>query len=171
MVDDHSRIRVGDQEVGLIGLKQSIEEVAESFADKPDDEVQNVLIERLSKKNYIPSSARNDYGKAFVREFRKYLGQPYEETSQDSLRIVVVGPGCSQCDRLEQVVMQILTELQLPASLEHVTDIKEMAKYGFVRTPALVINEKVVAMGTVPPAKKIKEWLTEAQSQVANLLP
>ncbi len=56
--------------------------------------------------------------------------------------------------------MQVLSELGLGASLEHVTGIKEMAKYGFVSTPALVINGKIVAMGTVPPARKIKEWLT-----------
>jgi small redox-active disulfide protein 2 len=171
MADDHRRIRVGDDEVGLIGLKQAIEEIAEAFADKADEEVRDALIERLSKKNYIPSSARKDYGKAFVRGFKKFLGQPYEEPANDSLRIVVLGPGCSQCDRLEQTVMQVLTELDLPASLEHVKEIKEMAKYGFVRTPALVINEKVVAMGTVPPAKKIREWLTQAQAQVANSLP
>jgi small redox-active disulfide protein 2 len=162
MADDHSRIRIGEHEVGLIGLKQAIEEIAESHAQETDDEVQKNLIERLSKKNYIPSSARKDYGKAFVREFRKFIGQPYEKGSQGPLRIVVIGPGCSQCNRLEQVVMQVLNEMALPASLEHVTDIKEMAKYGLVRTPALVINEKVVAMGTLPSAKTIKEWLTEA---------
>jgi small redox-active disulfide protein 2 len=162
MADDHSRIRVGEHEVGLIGLKQAIEEIAESHAQETDEEVRDALIEMLSKKNYIPSSARKDYGKAFVREFRKFIGQPYEEDSEGPLRIVVIGPGCSQCSRLEQVVMQLLNEMALPASLEHVTDVKEMAKYGYVRTPALVINEKVMAMGTVPSVKKIKEWLTEA---------
>jgi small redox-active disulfide protein 2 len=161
MADDHSRIRVGDHEVGLIGLNQAIEEIAQSYSDKTDEEVQDALVERLSKKNYIPSSAREDYGKAFVREFRKSLGQPHEEASEGPLRIVVLGPGCFQCDRLEQTVMRVLNEMALPASLEHVTDIKEMAKYGFVRTPALIIKGKVVAKGTVPSVKKIKEWLIE----------
>lgn len=161
MADDHSRIRVGDHEVGLIGLKQAIDEITKSHADKPDEEVQETLIERLSKKNYIPGSARREYGKAFVREFRKFLGQPYEEASEESLRIVVLGPGCFQCNGLEQTVMRVLNEMALPASLEHVTDIKQMAEYGFVRTPALVINGKIVAMGTVPSEKQIKEWVTE----------
>jgi small redox-active disulfide protein 2 len=163
MADDHSRIRVGDHEVGLMGLKQAIEEIACTHSDKTDEEIRDALIERLSKKNYIPGSARNDYGKAFLREFRKFLGQPHEEAANDSLRIVVLGPGCSQCNRLEQTVMEVLNEIDLPASLEHVTDIKEMAKYGFVRTPALVVNGKIVATGTVPPLKKIKEWLTETE--------
>jgi hypothetical protein len=53
-----------------------------------------------------------------------------------------------------------LAEMGLPASVEHVIDIKEIANYGFVGTPALVINGKVVASGTVPTAKKVTEWLT-----------
>ena len=73
------------------------------------------------------------------------------------LRIVVLGTGCSQCNRLEQTVMQALNEMALVASLEHVTDIKEIANYGFVGTPALVINGKVVASGTMcRPRKKLR---------------
>lgn len=64
--------------------------------------------------------------------------------------------------------MQALSELGLPASFEHVTDIKEMAAYGFVQTPALIINGRVLAKGTLPSVKKIKEWLIEAnRSQAA----
>ncbi len=162
MADDHSRIRVGDYEVGLMGLEAGIQEIAESHAEKTDYEVANLLLERLSKKNYIPNSARKDYGKAFVREFRRFLGQPYEEDPAKGLNIVVLGPGCSQCNKLEQVVMQVLSEMGLGASLEHVTDLKEIAKYGFLRTPALVINGTVVVSGTVPNAKKVLEWLTQA---------
>jgi small redox-active disulfide protein 2 len=162
MADDHSRIRIGEHEVGLIGLRRAIEEIAQSYANKTDEQVQDALTERLSKKNYIPSSARKDYGKAFVREFRKFLGQPHEEAVQSSLNILVLGPGCSQCNRLEQTVMQALNEMALPASVEHVTDIKEMARYGFIPTPALIINGKVVTKGTVPSVKKIKEWFAAA---------
>lgn len=162
MADDSSQIWVGDHEVGLIGLKEAIEEIAQSHGERNDEEVQQALLERLSKKNYIPGSARPDYGNAFLREFRKFLGQAYEDVGNKGLRIVVLGPGCSQCNRLEQVVMQVLSEMGLGASLEHVTDIKEIAKYGFLRTPALVINGTVVASGAVPPAKRVMEWLTQA---------
>ncbi len=162
MTDDHSRIRVGDYEVGLIGLRRAMEEIAGSHAERQDREVQEALLERLSKKNYIPTSARRDYGTALVREFRKFKGQPYQDAEPKGLRIVVLGPGCSQCDRLEQTVMQVLTQMELPASLEHVTDIKEISKYGFVPTPALVINGIVVASGPAPSVKKVTEWITQA---------
>jgi small redox-active disulfide protein 2 len=140
-----------------------LKELAASHADKSDAEVERELLELLGKKNYIPSSSRKAYGEALVREFRKSLGQPYEPAAQGALRITVVGPGCSQCNRLEQVVMQVLSEMNVPASLDHVTDLKEMAKYGLVRTPALVINDRVVAMGAVPSAKKIKEWISATE--------
>jgi protein-disulfide isomerase len=58
--------------------------------------------------------------------------------------------------------MRALVELELPASPEHITDIKEMTKYGFVPTPALIINGKIVSKGTVPNIKNIKEWLNQA---------
>jgi small redox-active disulfide protein 2 len=162
MADDSSQIWVGEDKIGLRGLKESIAEIARSHADRTDGEIQDALLERLSEKNYIASCARKEYGVALLREFRKYLGQPYEEALGTSLRIVVLGPGCSQCNRLEQTVKQALTEMGLPASLEHVTDVKEMAKYGFVSTPALVINDKIVSRGTVPSVKNIKELLGKA---------
>jgi hypothetical protein len=70
--------------------------------------------------------------------------------------------GCAQCNSLEQTVMELLTELDLAASLDHVTDIKEIAQLGAMGVPALVINGKVVAVGKVPPRNQIKAWLIEA---------
>ena len=144
-----------------MGLKGAIEEVSRSHAGKTDEEIQQALLERLSRNNYIPSSARADYGRAFLREFRKSLGQPYEETETGGVSVVILGPGCSQCNRLEQLVMQVLSELALGASVEHVSDLKKIAEYGLVATPALVINGKIVARGTVPAARKIKQWFME----------
>lgn len=162
MDKDRIRIRVGDHEIGLIGLRQAIDEIAASHGTKPDEEVKEALLERLSARNYIPQSARQEYGGAFVREFRKFLGQPYEEPGEGPLNIIVLGPGCSQCDRLEQAVMQVLAEMELAAALEHVSDINEIATYGPMRMPALIVNGKVVAAGLIPSTKRIKEWLVEA---------
>ena len=135
MADDFTQIWVGEDKIGLRGLKGAIEEIARSHAERTDDEIKDVLLERLSEKNYIAGSARKEYGAAFLREFRKFLGQPYEEALGTSLRIVVLGPGCSQCNQLEQTAKQALSEMGLPASLEHVTDVKEMAKYRLCQHP------------------------------------
>jgi small redox-active disulfide protein 2 len=162
--DDHSRIRVGEHQVGIMGLPAAIEEVAQIPRDKTEEEIEQALLELLGRKNYIPGSARAEYGKAFLREFRKFLGRTYDEAVSDELSIVVLGPSCSQCNRLEQLVMQVLEEMGTGAALEHVTDIREIGRYGLVRTPALVVNGKIVAMGSVPSTKKIKELLTGAQT-------
>ncbi|AFM27980.1 thioredoxin family protein [Desulfomonile tiedjei] len=163
MADDGRQIWIGEDKIHIRGLDKAIEEIARTHSGSTDREIQDALLERLSEKNYMASCAIKEYGEAFLREFKRFLGQPCTETSRTSLRIEVLGPGCSQCNRLEQIVKQVLDEMALPASLEHIADMKEMAKYGLVRTPALVINEKVVAMGSVPPVKKIREWLTQSK--------
>ncbi|MHB8203709.1 MAG: thioredoxin family protein [Desulfomonilaceae bacterium] len=166
--DDVVRIRVADFDVGVIGLKKTIEEIAESSSDRADEEIQAVLLDRLSRKNYIPGSARTDYGKAFIREFRKFIGLPYEENAGGPISVVVVGPGCAECNRLEQSVMVALNELGIPASLDHITDMKEASKYGFIATPGLIINGEIVSGGTVPQINKIKEWLKQATNQTQS---
>jgi len=74
-------------------------------------------------------------------------------------QIKVLGQGCPSCDKLEQDLMAVMAELNLPADLEHVRDVKEIACYGVMGSPALVINGKVVAVGRVPSKSQLKEWL------------
>jgi small redox-active disulfide protein 2 len=159
--EDLTKIRINNQLIGIIGLKHVMEEMAEEYAERPDAEVQTALIKRLSRKNYIPNQAEEDYGKALLREFNKFLGRPYEEDVSEGLEIKVLGPGCARCDRLERELMEVLAEMNLLADLEHVRDIKEIGTYGVMGTPALVINGKVMCVGTVPTGEKIKEWLSE----------
>ena len=45
--------------------------------------------------------------------------------------------------------------------MRHVTDIKEIGKYGVMGTPALILNSEVKSVGRVPAKAKIKEWLGE----------
>ena len=73
---DITQVRIGQYGFGIIGIKRLMEELAETYTDKSDAEVKAVMVERLSKDNYIPTNVREDYGKAFVREFRKFLGSP-----------------------------------------------------------------------------------------------
>ena len=159
--DDVTRIRINEQSVGLVGLKYCLEGMAKEYAQRPEDEVQAELIKRLSKTNYIPEGAKEEYGKALLREFKKFLGKPCDEDVSQGLQIKVLGAGCAQCNRLEREVMEVLAEMNLVADVEHVTDIKEIGTYGVMGTPALIINGKVVSVGKVPPKEKIKERLSE----------
>jgi len=166
---DITQIKVGKHAVSIIGIKLLMAEMAQTHSDKSDEEVRNIMLERLGRDNYIPGPAKDDYGKAFVREFRKFMGQPFQEEASTDLDIKVLGPGCPECDRLEQVLMQLLADLQLPASIDHVRDLKEIAKYRVMGTPALMINGKVVSKGGFPPKEKIKKWLMEAAPGKVNV--
>ena len=89
------------------------------------------------------------------------MGKPYEEEVPGGVQIKVLGPGCPQCDGLEQELMQVMAEINLMADIEHVRDIKEIGKYGVMGTPALIINGKVKSVGKVPQKNKLIEWLSE----------
>lgn len=160
--DKITRIRINNNLIGIVGLTQVMEEMASTFASRPDDEIGMEMIRRLEVNNYIPRSARPVYTKALVREFRRYLGQPVEEEPGEGLCILVLGPGCARCTQMEIDVREVLAEMNLPGELQHVTDIREIGRYGVLGLPALVINDRVLSVGTIPHRNKIKEWLSEA---------
>lgn len=75
------------------------------------------------------------------------------------MNIKVLGPGCKNCQNLEANTKAALVESGKTADVEKVTDMVAIQKYGVMRTPALVIDEKVVVSGRVPKAKEITKWL------------
>jgi hypothetical protein len=158
--DDFMQIKVEKGAVGIMGLKQVMEEMAKDYGQKPDEEVQAELLNRLCKRNYIPDRVKDNYAKAFLREFKKFLGKPYEKEVSEELEIKVLGQGCARCDELERQLMEVMAEMNLAGDLEHVRDIKEIGKYGVMGTPALIINGKVMSVGSVPLKNKLIEWLT-----------
>jgi hypothetical protein len=159
-----TRINVGDFSVGIMGIVELMEEMTATHADKPDDEVRAHMLARLGEHNYIAHKAEDEYGRAFVRELRMFLGQAYTEDGPAGLDIKVLGVGCGQCDSLVKTIQEVLTELRFPVGVEHVTDIKEIARYGVMGSPALLINGKTVAVGSAPPRNRIKKWLQEASA-------
>jgi len=162
---DVAQIRVGDFTTGIIGLKSVLQEMAGEWAEKPDAQVAAELVERLSAKNYMSESAKVLYGMAFLREFKKFTGKPYEEAAPEQLEIKILGPGCANCDRLEREVMEAVSELDLPAGIDHVRDIQEIGKYGVMGSPALIINGKLKTVGRVPMKSELRKWLSEAKNK------
>jgi len=77
------------------------------------------------------------------------------------MKIEVLGPGCTNCKKLEQDVHNALAELKIEAEVVKVTDIKEFAKYGILMTPGLVINGKIYSSGKLPVAATLKRWIEE----------
>ena len=73
------------------------------------------------------------------------------------MRIKVLGPGCMNCRTLELRTLDALGQMNIQAGVEKVTDLDRIASYGVLRTPGLVIDEKLVWQGGVPSVDKIKE--------------
>ena len=157
---DYRLVLVGNTQVGLIGLKEIFDEL-KTQKDEPESVLKEMLVDRASKKNYIPDSIKEEYQKALFREFRKSLGEKVEEEKSSFLEVVILGPGCYSCNKLEQDVMAVLSETGIQAGLNHISDPNLIAQYGILPTPALIINGKVKSSGRVPSKSMIKKWLEE----------
>ncbi|NPV45136.1 MAG: thioredoxin family protein [Firmicutes bacterium] len=77
--------------------------------------------------------------------------------------IKVLGPGCKNCIKLEENVKEALKGLNLSAEVEKVQNFDEILDYGVMKTPGLVVNEKVKVMGRVPSVEEIKKILEQEQ--------
>jgi len=75
------------------------------------------------------------------------------------MKIKVLGPGCKNCTKLEANTKKALKELNIEATVEKVTDMKEIMGYGVMSTPALVVDGTLKMMGRVPKPAEIKEFL------------
>ncbi|KGM98028.1 redox-active disulfide protein 2 [Clostridium novyi A str. 4552] len=71
------------------------------------------------------------------------------------MNIKILGSGCKKCTTLMENTEIALEDLDKTANVEKVTDFKEIAKYGVMITPALIIDEKVVSYGKVLKPKEI----------------
>lgn len=73
--------------------------------------------------------------------------------------IKILGSGCANCQRLEDVTHDAVAQLGLEATFAKVTDPAEIASWGVMRTPALVVDDEVVLSGRVPTVDDVKRLL------------
>ncbi|WP_196607217.1 thioredoxin family protein [Pectinatus frisingensis] len=77
------------------------------------------------------------------------------------MEIKILGSGCANCKKLEKNAQEAIQQLQKDISITKVQDIREIMKYGVIRTPAIVINEKVKMSGKVCTVEEIKQYIEE----------
>jgi small redox-active disulfide protein 2 len=82
------------------------------------------------------------------------------------LTIKVLGSGCANCKRVEQIANKVVKEMSLDAEVIKVTDYNDIATYNILSTPGLVVNEKVVSSGRIPTPAEVTTWLTTALETV-----
>jgi small redox-active disulfide protein 2 len=157
---DVRQIIVGGVKVGLADLDRILAQVASEPLDS-DGVIAERLLELVRQSNYVTPSKAEEYKMALLREFRRSSG---EEVPSESgmFEIRVLGQGCPNCDRLMNEVRTMLAELGISACLEQVHDLKQMAGFGPVATPALVINGKMVSSGCVPQRRDLIRIVKEA---------
>ncbi len=73
--------------------------------------------------------------------------------------IKILGSGCDKCQTMERVTHEAIDALGLDAEFEKVTDPAEIASWGVMRTPALVVDDQVVLSGRVPTVDDVKALL------------
>lgn len=78
------------------------------------------------------------------------------------LTIKVLGSGCANCKRLEQLTRKVVDQLGIEAEVIKVTDPSKYADYGVMATPGLVVNEKTVSSGRIPSMAEITTFVTSA---------
>ena len=78
------------------------------------------------------------------------------------MEIKVLGPGCANCKRLYQETEKAVAQVGRPATITKVEAMEDIVAYGILRTPGLVIDEKVVASGRIPSASEIATLITTA---------
>lgn len=79
------------------------------------------------------------------------------------MEIKVLGTGCANCKNLETATRKAVEELGVEATVVKEEDIMKIMGYGIMRTPGLVIDEKVVLSGRVPSVSEIKEIIANAK--------
>jgi len=78
------------------------------------------------------------------------------------LTIKVLGSGCANCKRVEQIARKVVAEMALETEVIKVTDYNDITAYNILSTPGLVINENVVCSGRIPTLAEVTTWVTDA---------
>ena len=76
------------------------------------------------------------------------------------MEVKILGTGCPKCKTLEEITRKVAKDNGIDANITKVDDIVEIMKYNIMVTPALVVDEKVVAKGRIPSVDEIKQFLT-----------
>jgi len=76
------------------------------------------------------------------------------------MEIKVLGPGCANCHKMEEIAKVAVKELGIEATIEKITDIGQIAMHGILSTPGLMVNGKIKHSGKpLPSLGKVKELI------------
>lgn len=79
--------------------------------------------------------------------------------------IKILGPGCTNCQKLEALAKRAVDELGIDADIVKVSDYPEIMAFGIMSTPGLVVDEEVKLAGRVPSYDEVKRVLQGASGR------
>lgn len=85
------------------------------------------------------------------------------EAAKATAGVKVLGTGCAKCNALEEATREALSELGMDTTIDHVTDFTQIAAYGVMTTPALVVDGKVVSYGKVLKKDEAKALIQQVR--------
>jgi len=77
------------------------------------------------------------------------------------MEIKILGTGCAKCNKLYDMVSEIISEKGVEANVEKVTDMKKITEAGVMLTPALLINDEVKFTGKVPAKEELEQLIKQ----------
>ena len=86
-----------------------------------------------------------------------------ETVKTEGAGVKVLGTGCAKCNALEAATKAALEKLGMDTTIDHVTDFSQIAAYGVMTTPALVVDGKVVSYGKVLKTDEVIKILQKAR--------
>lgn len=78
------------------------------------------------------------------------------------LNIKVVGSGCPNCQKLEALCNEVVSEKGFEANIEKITDVNDFTELGVFMTPGLIVNDNVLSQGKIPTKSTFEHWLEES---------
>ena len=80
----------------------------------------------------------------------------------NTLKIEVFGAGCPKCRKTQELFMRALSEMGIPADVQHITDMNEMINRGVMFTPAVFVNGEKVIEGKVPTMPEVQGFIQKS---------
>ncbi len=87
-----------------------------------------------------------------------------EKAKVEGAGVKVLGSGCAKCNQLEAATKAALEQLGMDTAIDHVTDFTQIAAYGVMSTPALVVDGKVVSYGKVLKTDEVVKILQKVRA-------
>ena len=86
-----------------------------------------------------------------------------ESAKTEGAGVKVLGSGCAKCNQLEAATKAALEQLGMDTTIDHVTDFSQIAAYGVMTTPALVVDGKVISYGKVLKTEEVVKILQKVR--------